>query len=116
MVILRKLHIPAPRAKIFQAFDALPGLREALLQKELDFEKQAKPVFCEEHLEELDRTVRSLAPGMQIGLTFFENGFYREYNGAFRGLDSKGNSLRLDEKSIALPTICAIMTEENFIA
>lgn len=62
------------RAKIFQPFDALTGLRKALLQKEEEHDRSTPALLSEEQKEELDRRIRTIQKGTKIEIQFFYAG------------------------------------------
>ena len=100
--------MPAPRAKIFQAFDALPGLRETLRQKEIEHEMVTRPTLSEEALMDLDLKVRSLNKGQRISVTSFEDGRYVKRLGEFLGMDRKAGLFFLSKDGIFLSDILEI--------
>ena len=103
-----KLHIPTPRAKIFQAFDALPGLREALRKQELEHEKIPRPELSEEQLNELDDAIRRLEKGQRIMIKSFEDGRYKRHEGIFEKLDIRKGFLLIGGETVLLGDIVEI--------
>ena len=103
-----KLNVPTPRAKIFQAFDALPGLRETLRRQELEHERIPRPELSEEQLNELDDSIRRLEPGQRVMVKSFEDGRYKRYEGAFEKLDVRKGFLMIGGETVLLGDIVEI--------
>lgn len=60
---------PSRRAKIFSAFDALKGLREALAEKEKNHEPRRE--LAPDGAEELNRTLSALKKGQQVTVVYY---------------------------------------------
>ena len=61
----------AGRAKQFLPFDALPGFKEALKEKEI--KKEAKIELAEDSLQELESKLNELEKGSIIKLIYYKN-------------------------------------------
>lgn len=75
----------ASRAKQFLPFDALPGFKEALKEKEI--KKEAKIELAEDSLQELESKLNELEKGSIIKLTYYKNNRYIETIGIIAKID-----------------------------
>lgn len=75
----------ASRAKQFLPFDALPGFKEALKEKEI--KKEAKIELAEDSLQELERKLNELEKGSIIKLIYYKNNRYIETIGTVAKID-----------------------------
>ena len=88
---------PSRRAKQFQMFDALHGLREALAAAE------RSPVprrwHSEESKEELGRTLAKLRPGERVTVVYYESGAgeYSQLTGEVTKVDGYWKCLQLGQ-------------------
>ena len=62
------------RAKQFLPFDALKGLREALREKEIEYE--AKKDLSEDTLQELNTKFNQIENGKYVKIKYYKNGRY----------------------------------------
>ena len=75
----------ASRAKQFLPFDALPGIKEALKEKEI--KKEAKIELAEDSLQELESKLNELEKGSIIKLIYYKNNRYIETIGTVAKID-----------------------------
>ena len=75
----------ASRAKQFLPFDALPGFKEALKEKEI--KKEAKIELSEDSLQELENKLNELEKGSIIKLIYYKNNRYIETIGTVAKID-----------------------------
>lgn len=75
----------ASRAKQFLPFDALPGFKEALKEKEI--KKEAKIELAEDSLQELESKLNELEKGSIIKLIYYKNNRYIETIGTVAKID-----------------------------
>lgn len=75
----------ASRAKQFLPFDALPGFKEALKEKEI--KKEAKIELAEDSLQELESKLNELEKGRIIKLIYYKNNRYIETIGTVAKID-----------------------------
>ena len=75
----------ASRAKQFLPFDALPGFKEALEEKEI--KKEAKIELAEDSLQELESKLNELEKGSIIKLIYYKNNRYIETIGTVAKID-----------------------------
>lgn len=69
----------APRAQMFQPFDALPGYREILREQERVV--VPKKVLSEDDYEMLNRNVYQMKVGSMVRLVYYDRGQYVEKKG-----------------------------------
>ena len=62
------------RAKQFLPFDALSGFREALKEKEIEYEEKIE--LTEESLEELQKEFNKLEKGRNVNIIYYKNNQY----------------------------------------
>lgn len=62
------------RAKQFLPFDALSGFREALREKEIEYEEKIE--LTEESLEELQKEFNKLEKGRNVNIIYYKNNQY----------------------------------------
>lgn len=64
------------RAKQFAPFEALKGLREALAEKELEHEKNARRDLSDETAQEIQNNLIKLTKGDIVEVICYESGYY----------------------------------------
>lgn len=82
---VRLIMTRASRAKQFLPFDALPGFKEALKEKEI--KKEAKIELAEDSLQELESKLNELEKGSIIKLIYYKNNRYIETIGTVAKID-----------------------------
>jgi len=103
------------RAKIFQPFDALTGLKEAILKKEMELHIVPPPELSEEKAEELNLLMKELRPGAIIKVTYrAKDGQYYEKTGAFSGIDEYKRALKIVKDKIYINDVINIETDVDF--
>lgn len=105
---------PAQRAKIFNMFDALKGLKEALALQE----KRPEPrrYLAEDAAEELNKKMQMLEPGQIITIVYYcEYGQeYRQITGPLQKVDLYWNSIQIGNTCVAFSELFDIvLPEEN---
>ena len=73
------------RARIFLPFDALTGLREALKEKEIEYED--KKELAEESYIQLEKEFNKIEKNSQIKVVFYKNRRYIETSGIVTKID-----------------------------
>lgn len=91
---------PSRRAKIFSAFDALKGLREALAEKE-QIPELRRELSCDA-VEELNRTLTALQKGQQITVVYYcsYEQHYRQLTGPVTRIDAYWRMLYVGDVGI----------------
>ncbi len=95
------------RAKQFSSFDALKGLREALMLKEYEHDKIIQGELDEEQIKENSNIILSLENGDKIYVKYFYDGYYFELSGRVK-LDLKNACLFVGNKQILIDWIYEI--------
>ena len=96
------------RAKQFLPFDALPGLRDALRQKEEERARMEMPAFAEEQKAEMDLRLAAMSPGDVIDLTCLQQGRRVRLRGTLQKIDRRRRVLVLDDREVAIDRILEI--------
>lgn len=96
------------RAKQFQPFDAMKGLREALLDREERHLRVEKKQTDESAAEELNRVLSRLTPGMKVAVRCYLAFHEAEKTGRLTGIDTSSRSLALDGKKIFFDDIYSL--------
>ena len=104
---------PQDRAKQFMPFDAVKGLREALMAKEAELLYVEKQELSEEAAASVNEVLASLRAGDHVSVTYFEDHSYRSLTGVIRRILPGGDSIELEEKTIPLSDIFSIVSEET---
>lgn len=100
----------ASRAKQFLPFDALAGFREALKEKETDYE--AKKELAEDSYEELELSLNRLEQGKVAKIKYYKNKKYVEKIGIITKIDYTKKKIQIDgEENISVWDILEIGVE-----
>lgn len=92
------------RAKQFLPFDALKGLKEALREKEIEYEE--KKELSEETLSELDDVLNGLEIGDNVTIKYYKNRRYIETIGVVTKIDSIKKKIQVNkDNNINIPDI-----------
>lgn len=91
------------RAKQFLPFDALSGLKEALREKEIEYEEKME--LEEDQNEILSRVLENLSSGQIIKIKWYENYKYVVTLGRIENLDYKNRLIRIKNKEIEFKNI-----------
>lgn len=90
------------RAKQFQPFDALKGLREELKLREMRVLEEEKRLLAEEEAAVLSRRLAALRGGELVEFSVYDRGHYRQGEGRVVGLDRNEGYLRLENERLCL--------------
>ena len=93
------------RGRLFLPYAALVGFEE-LVAKQTQVTERRRERSDEEN-ELLSQRVLSLHRGMQICVTWYEDGFYRTGAGTVRRVDPVARTLTLDEKALSFDDLYA---------
>ncbi len=96
------------RGRLFLPFAALVGF-EDLVKKQTQTPDRRRERSDEEN-ELLSRRVLSLRRGMQIRVTFYEDGFYRTCSGTVRRVEAVFRTLTLDSRVLSFDDLYAVET------
>lgn len=91
------------RAKQFMPFDALKGLREALIEKERIL--VSKKELSEEEKEELDRRLKQIQKGDMVTVEYFQYGEYSKVTGMVRRIHETSRVFEIDNATISFDDI-----------
>ena len=83
------------RARQFLPFDALKGLKEALREKEIEFEE--KKELSEESLTELDDIFNRIEIGDNVKIKYYKNSRYIETIGVVTRIDSIKKKIQINK-------------------
>ena len=110
----RTVRTPMPRArraKVFQPFDALVGLREAIAAKERVTEQKRE--LTEDSIAEINKTLMELQKGQIITVVYYgdyeQN--YLQLTGPVTKVDPYWSSLQIGRTVLNFPEIYQIATE-----
>ena len=102
----KKSYILTSRAKIFQPFDALTGLREAIQKKEMELHIVEPPELCDDKAEELNQLLKDLHHGEIITVVYRAgDGLCHEKQGAFSGYDEYTKTIGIIKDRITITDI-----------
>lgn len=95
------------RAKQFLPFDALKGLKEALREKEIEYEERKE--LSEEILQELNNRFNQLEKGKYVKLKYYKNGRYSEIRGLVTNINYIKKIIQIDgSNNISISDIISI--------
>lgn len=95
------------RAKQFLPFDALAGFREALKEKETEYE--AKKELTEDSYEELENALNRLEIGKKVKIKYYKDNKYIEKIGTVTKMDYTKKRIEIDtEENISVWDIVEI--------
>ena len=98
------------RAKQFLPFDALVGFREALKEKEIEYED--KKELTEESYEELEVKLNRLEKGKKAKIKYYKNKKYIEITGTVTNIDYTKKKIQIDgEENINVCDVLGIEAE-----
>lgn len=98
------------RAKQFLPFDALVGFREALKEKEIEYED--KKELTEESYEELEVKLNRLEKGQKAKIKYYKNKKYVEITGTVTNIDYTKKKIQINgEENINVCDILGIEEE-----
>ena len=85
------------RAKQFLPFDALKGLKEALKEKEIEYEEKRE--LSEESLTELDNIFNRIEIGDNITIKYYKSRRYNEIKGRVTKIDFIKKKIQIDNEN-----------------
>ena len=91
------------RAKQFLPFDALKGLKQALKEKEIEYEE--KKELAEDTLAELNNVFNKIEKGSFVKIRYYRNGRYSEIKGIVTYIDYIKRKIQIDK----IVNICDII-------
>ena len=83
------------RAKQFQSFDALKGLREALEEKEKEIEKEDRKKLSEEMQEKISERLKTLHTGDNVKICYYNMEKYKVIVTKIKTVDKRNRLIRL---------------------
>ena len=83
------------RAKQFLPFDALKGLKEALREKEIEYEEKRE--LSEESLEELEEEFNKINIGSIVKVKYYKNRQYIETKGEITKIDYNKKKIQINK-------------------
>ena len=83
------------RAKQFLPFDALKGLKEALREKEIEYEEKRE--LSEESLEELEEVFNKINIGSIVNIKYYKNRQYICIKGRITKIDYNKKRIQIDK-------------------
>lgn len=99
---------PNDRARQFLPFDALKGLKEALLIKDYEHERLKRRDLSEEKMNEISNTLIALENNDNVKITYFNDGSYKELTGRAK-LKVEENIIMIDKQKIDLDDLYDIV-------
>ena len=93
------------RARQFLPFDAISGLRDALIEKEKETEESIE--LTEESLEELQNKFNKIKQGNNIWIKYYKNKKYVEIRGIITNIDYTKKKIQINK--IEEINICDIL-------
>ncbi len=94
------------RAKQFMPFDALKGLKDALSEKEIEYEERKE--LSEDKLKELENEFNKINIGSKIKIKYYKNKQYVEIAGVVTKIDYIKKKIGVDGVLINLSDILSI--------
>lgn len=85
------------RAKQFLPFDALKGLKEALKEKEIEYEEKRE--LSEETLHELDNILNRIEIGDSVAIKYYKARRYNEIKGRVTKIDFIKKKIQIDNEN-----------------
>lgn len=96
------------RAKQFLPFSALPGLQEALKQKETEHNLMERPELPEEAADAINSELVCVNVGDSIEVTYFKDGRTATLHGRVEKIDKIYKRIVISEKEIRINDILGI--------
>lgn len=108
------IRVPMPRtrrAKVFQPFDALVGLREAIAAKEIITEPKRE--LTEDSIAEINQTLMELQKGQIVTVVYYDDHEqnYLQLTGPVTKIGPYWNSLQIGTTVLNFPEIYYINTD-----
>lgn len=94
------------RAKQFMPFDALKGLKDALFEKEIEYEERKE--LSEDKLRELENEFNKINVGSKTKIKYYKNKQYVEIAGVVTKIDYIKKKIGVDEELINLSDVLDI--------
>lgn len=95
--------IRAPRAQMFQSFDALEGFRDIIrAQEKIVVEKRE---LTEDDCDQLNQTIMQIEKGMMVKVVFYEDGQFVQVEGKVAKINLDTKILQIFKKKIKMNAI-----------
>ena len=94
------------RAKQFMPFDALKGLKDALSEKEIEYEERKE--LSDDKLRELENEFNKINIGSKIKIKYYKNKQYVDTIGVVTKIDYIKKKIKLNDELINLSDILNI--------
>lgn len=95
--------IRAPRAQMFQSFDALEGFRDIIrAQEKIVVEKRE---LTDDDCDQLNQTIMQIEKGMMVKVVFYEDGQFVQVEGKVAKINFDTKILQIVKKKIKMNTI-----------
>lgn len=95
--------IRAPRAQMFQSFDALEGFRDIIrAQEKIVVEKRE---LTEDDCDQLNQTIMQIEKGMMVKVVFYEDGQFVQVEGKVAKINLDAKILQIVKKKIKMNAI-----------
>ena len=95
------------RAKQFMPFDALKGLKQALREKEIEYESRAKAELSEDEASLISNTLSQIKNGDEVIVTYYKNGYNHTNSGTVK-LKKNDGLLIVGDQEIKIEDIVKI--------
>ena len=94
------------RTKQFLPFDALKGFKEALAEKEIEYDKRID--LTEDSYMELEKQLNKIEKGSKIKIKYYKNKKYIEIIGEVTNIDYVRKKIRINDENINICDIVGI--------
>ena len=94
------------RTKQFLPFDALKGFKEALAEKEVEYDKRID--LTEDSYMELENQLNKIEKGSKIKIKYYKNKKYIEIEGEVTNIDYIRKKIRINDENINICDIVGI--------
>ena len=94
------------RTKQFLPFDALKGFKEALAEKEVEYDKRID--LTEDSYMELETQLNKLQKGSKVKIKYYKNKKYIEIEGEVTNIDYIRKKIRINDENINICDIVGI--------
>ena len=95
--------IRAPRAQMFQSFDALEGFRDIIRAQEKIV--VGKRELTEDDCDQLNQTIMQIEKGMMVKVVFYEDGQFVQVEGKVAKINLHTKILQIVKKKIKMNAI-----------
>lgn len=94
------------RTKQFLPFDALKGFKEALVEKEIEYDKRID--LTEDSYIELENQLNKIQKGSKVKIKYYKNKKYIEIVGEVTNIDYIRKKIRINDENINIYDIVGI--------